>query len=120
VAAEHLDYTWARKTRSGRPRLVLLQDLAAHRREEALRKGPEHDVAVIRGYLEARLRLAAGPEVRALSRLSHEQRIRRLEELDERLYGRIVRESRTSPNGRVFRFSESPQAWRVTSRSGDR
>ncbi|MFN3650311.1 MAG: hypothetical protein ACK47B_12110 [Armatimonadota bacterium] len=90
VVADHLDYQWVQRTRAGKPELVLIQSLAARRRELALRGCPEGEVAALRELLEEWRRLAGSPEVAALARRGPEEWRRRLGEIDERLHGRIV------------------------------
>jgi hypothetical protein len=88
--AEHFDYQWTRQTRKGAPRLVLIQDLAARKREAALRGGPEGELERLRQQLEDQVALGRSPEAREFARKSPQWRNQRLDELEEQLLGKWV------------------------------
>lgn len=87
LVAEHFDYSWIAKTRNGKRTLVLIQDLAAKRREQALRGSPERDVADLRRWLEGRVQAFLSPEIQALRKQPLEARLARIAALDEELHG---------------------------------
>lgn len=88
--AEHFDYQWTRQTRRGAPRLVLIQDLAARKREESLRGGPEGELERLRRQLEEQVALGRSPEALEIARKSPQWRHQRLDELEELLLGKWV------------------------------
>lgn len=98
--AEHLDYTWVWQTRRGTRTLVLIQDLAAKRRELALRGGSERDVAALREQVERRLEEAGAPEAQALRRQPREERLKRLAQAEDELFGPVIVER--DGNGKNF------------------
>jgi hypothetical protein len=88
--AEHFDYSWTRRTRAGVSRLVLIQDLAARKREEALRGGTSGELSKLRSLLDEQVALEESPEGREAARKSLQWRGERLDEIDERLNGKWV------------------------------
>lgn len=99
--AEHFDYSWVVQRAGEKRKLVLIQDLAAKRREQALRPDPARDVEYFRNALERLVREASRPEVRQLRRLPLAERRRRLQELEEALSGPLVRTSNGFTRGEV-------------------
>lgn len=91
--AQHLDYSWARQTRRGVKTLVLIQDLAARRREEALRGGVQREIDKLRGRVEEQASLSETPEGREIGRKPRQWRVDRIQELDELLNGKWVKDA---------------------------
>lgn len=91
--AQHLDYSWVRQMRRGVKTLVLIQDLAARRREEALRGGVQREIDKLRGMVEEQTSLSETPEGREIGRKPRQWRVGRIQELDELLNGKWVKDA---------------------------